>query len=143
MFPKCKNLQQGISLLMMIFFVVLIALISAALVKLISTASVSVGNEVISSRSFFAAESGAQNAMALLFPLNGTVVTTCSTVNTALNSPSINLTANGLGSCVVSVFCTGPAVINGRYYYELQSSGQCGSGESIAVRTIRVSARTL
>lgn len=145
MYHKLKSVerQRGVSLLMMIMFVVLISIISAALVKLTATASVSIGNEVISTRSFFAAESGAQNALALLFPLNGTVVTTCSTVNTALNSPSITLSANGLGSCSVSVVCSGPANINGRYYYELQSTGQCGSADSIAVRTIRISARTL
>ncbi len=145
MYHKLKSIkqQQGISLLMMVMFVVLISLVSAALVKLTSTANVTIGNEVISTRSFFAAESGAQNAMALLFPLNGTLVTTCSTVNNALNSPSITLTANGLGSCSVSVICNGPANINGRYYYEIESTGQCGSGESVAIRTIRVSARTL
>ncbi len=141
--PKFYKHQQGISLLMMIFFIVLIAVVSVALVKITATATVSIGNEIISSRSFFAAESGAQNAMALLFPLNGTVVTTCSTVTNALNSPSISLTATGLGSCSVSVVCNGPAVINGRYYYEIESTGQCGSGESVAVRTIRVAARTL
>jgi MSHA biogenesis protein MshP len=135
--------QNGVSLLMMIMFIVLISIISAALVKITATASTSIGNEVISTRSFFAAETGAQNAMALLFPLNGTVVTTCSTVNNALNSPSINLTTPGLGSCSVSVVCNGPANINGRYYYEIESTGQCGSGESIAVRTIRIAARTL
>lgn len=140
---RFKKQQRGISLLMMVFFIVLIAVISAALVKITATANITIGNEVISTRSFFAAETGAQNAMALLFPLNGTVVTTCSTVNNALNSPSITLTANGLGSCSVSVICNGPANINGRYYYEIESTGQCGSGESIAVRTIRISARTL
>ncbi|MFV2060808.1 MAG: hypothetical protein ACC653_08985 [Gammaproteobacteria bacterium] len=140
---RFKKQQRGISLLMMVFFIVLIAVISAALVKITATANITIGNEVISTRSFFAAETGAQNAMALLFPLNGTVVTTCSTVNNALNSPSITLTANGLGSCSVSVVCNGPANINGRYYYEIESTGQCGSGESIAVRTIRISARTL
>jgi len=141
--PKFYKHQQGISLLMMIFFIVLIAVVSVALVKITATATVSIGNEIISSRSFFAAESGAQNALALLFPLNGTVVTTCSTVTNALNSPSISLTATGLGSCSVSVVCNGPAMINGRYYYEIESTGQCGSGESVAVRTIRVAARTL
>ena len=140
---KFKQSQQGISLLMMVFFIVLIAVISAALVKITATANVSIGNEVISTRSFFAAETGAQNAMALLFPLNGTVVTTCSTVNNSLNSPSINLTTNGLGNCSVSVVCNGPVTINGRYYYEIESTGHCGSGESIAIRTIRVAARTL
>jgi len=141
--PIPFNKQRGVSLLMMISFVVIIAIISTALVKLVSTAHVSIGNEVISSRSFLAAETGAQNAMALLFPLNGTVVTTCSTVNTTLNSPSITLTTNGLGSCIVNVLCNGPSNINGTYFYELESTGQCGSGQSIAIRTIRVSARTL
>ncbi|MFV1982856.1 MAG: pilus assembly PilX N-terminal domain-containing protein [Thiohalomonadales bacterium] len=145
MYHKLKSIKQqrGISLLMMVMFVVLISLVSAALVKLTSTANVTIGNEVINTRSFFAAETGAQNAMALLFPLNGTLVTTCSTVNNALNSPAITLTANGLGSCSVSVICNGPSNINGRYYYEIESTGQCGSGQSVAVRTIRISARTL
>lgn len=145
MYPKPQTVlsQRGISLLMMIVFVVLIAIISAALVKLTATANVSIGYEVISTRSFLAAETGAQNAMALLFPLNGTVVTTCTTVNNALNSPSITLLAAGLGSCSVSVLCSGPANINGRYFYELQSTGQCSSGQSVAFRTIRVAARTL
>ncbi len=135
--------QHGISLLMMIFFVVLISLISAALVKLSATANVSIGNEAISTRSFLAAESGAQNAMSLLFPLDGTVITSCTAVNSTLNNPSINLTAAGLASCTFSVLCNGPVNINGRYYYQLQSTGQCGSGESIAERTIQISARTL
>lgn len=135
--------QRGISLLMMIFFVVLIALISAALVKLTATASVSIGNEAISTRSFLAAESGAQNAMALLFPLDGTVITSCTAVNSVLNNPSINLTAAGLADCTVSVLCLGPVNISARYYYQLQSTGQCGSGESIAERTVQISARTL
>ena len=86
--PISISTQRGVSLVMMVVFVVLIAIISTALVKLVATAHVSIANEVIRTRSFLAAETGAQNAMALLFPLNGSVVTTCSTVNATLNIPA-------------------------------------------------------
>ncbi len=127
--------QAGLSLPAVIVIVVILGIVGAGLVNLTATSNVAVGNEVLSIRAFMAAESGAQNGMARLFPLGGGAAQ-CNTLN-------VNFNNAGLIGCSASITCTGPVSIGGHDMYTLTSTGQCGSGESVASRTLRVGARTL
>lgn len=122
--------QAGVSLPAMIVFVVVIAIISAALVKLTSVANVAIGYEMVNIRSFFAAETGAQNLLAQLFPLNGAAAN-CTTLN--LSYSSANLTG-----CTATVTCTGPVTIETDIFYTVNSIGQCGSGDAVSVRELQL-----
>jgi len=129
MFPN-KIKQSGISLPAMIIFVVAIAIISAGLVKLTSVANVAIGYEMVNTRSFFAAETGAQNQLAQLFPLNGGAAS-CATLN--LTYATANLTG-----CTATVTCSGPTTIETDVFYTINSIGQCGSGDAISVRELQI-----
>jgi len=127
---KNQLYQSGVSLPAMIIFVVAIAIISAALIKLTSVANVAIGYEMVNTRTFFAAESGAQNQLVRLFPLDGSAAT-CASLNLTY------ATTNLLG-CTVSVTCTGPTTIETEVFYTINSIGQCGSGDAISIREIQL-----
>ncbi|MGB0495086.1 MAG: PilX N-terminal domain-containing pilus assembly protein [Kangiellaceae bacterium] len=129
-----KNLNQfsrqsGASLVIVLFIIVAIALLSAALVRLNSQSNASNAHQVISTRAFFAAESGANFQAMRIFPLSGAAL--CSNV-------TYNFTASGLNACVASTTCS-VSVINGEDYYQITSEGQCNIGQAFqATRRIEV-----
>jgi len=125
--------SPGVSLVAMIIFIVAIAIISAALVKLTSVAGVTIGYEMVNLRSFFTAESGAQNQLARLFPLGGGGAT-CATLN-------LNFSTSNLTGCSATVTCTGPVVIESDTFYTINSVGQCGSGDAISIRELQIQVR--
>lgn len=126
--------QSGVSLPAILVIIVIMGIISAALVSLTTTSQIAVGNDVMSLRAFMAAEAGAQNGMARLFPLNGGAAN-CANFNLNYATPSLN-------GCTATVTCTGPVVFNGHNMYTLTSNGQCTLGSAVAVRTLQVGARS-
>ena len=118
--------------------------------KIISTSSETVSQEVLGTRAYMAANSAMQAQLQKLFPLNTAGV--CNgefyDLQTALNQD-----IPGLYSCSASTTCElyftdTTNIVN---YYRLTSTGKCGSGvmdaNSTAVvkssRTIQVEARSL
>jgi len=135
MYPKCTNSvrfyrkQKGISLAILLFIIVILAILSAALVSINSQSVSSNAHQVIATRAFFAAESGANFQSQRIFPLTG--ITQCSNQNYSFSSP-------GLKGCTAQTQCTN-FVVSGKNYYRVISQGQCNAGQAFqATRTIEV-----
>jgi len=122
--------QKGVSLAFLLFAIIIVSLLAAALVQLNSQSALSNAQQVISTRAFFAAESGAQLQAMRIFPVNGGAAV-CANQN-------YNFTANGVAGCTAATTC-GATNINGQNYYQVTSQGQCNAGQPLqATRTIEV-----
>jgi len=126
---KFLKKQTGISLAILLFIIVILAILSAALVSINSQSVSSNAHQVIATRAFFAAESGANFQSQRIFPLSGT--TQCSNQNYSFSSP-------GLNGCIAQTQCTN-FVLSGKNYYRVISQGQCNTGQAFqATRTVEV-----
>lgn len=131
---KPMRAQRGISLILVLFFIVVVALLMVALARLNAGSQKIIGQEVLSVRALFAAESGAQEASMRIFPM-GASPTTCAPLTRSFATP-------GLSDCSVSVACTSQVTALGRSVITLNSRGTCGSGVDVASRNITVMLRT-
>lgn len=130
-----RSSQRGFSLPVAIFILVIMALIGTALVNLTLSSHQSLSQEVMSTRAFYAAESGAQTALSQLFPLNGTAAT-CSAPY-----PTVALSATGLDGCSAVVSCSSN-IISTNTYYTLTSTGRCNFVTTSATRQIELMAKS-
>ncbi len=131
----CKRRQHGFSLPIAIFILVIMSLIAAAAVSIMQSGMTGVSNEVLSTRAFYAAESGAQAAMNQLFPLNGAAA------NCPANYSSINHSSTGLANCTSSAQCSSQTIAS-KTYYTITSTGVCSAGDLAATRQVQVLAAT-
>lgn len=134
MSPKqdlCKlSNQKGISMAFLLFTIIIVSLLAAALMRLNSQSNISNAHHVISTRAFFAAESGAQLQALAIFPVAGGG-------NVCVNQ-NFNFTETGLNGCTATTTCTG-TVIGANTYYQVISQGQCNIGQLLqATRTIDI-----
>jgi MSHA biogenesis protein MshP len=127
------RIQKGFSLPVAIFILVIMALIATAVVSIYSKSLSGVSQEVLSTRAFYAAESGAQHVLGQLFPLAGGVAN-CSA------SSSLNFNTNGLNSCQVNMACSSVS-INSEIFYDIVSTGTCSTGSVVSVRQIQLRAK--
>jgi MSHA biogenesis protein MshP len=127
--------QRGVSLAFLLFAIIIVSLLAAALVRLSSESELSNAQQVISTRAFFAAESGAQLQAMRIFPVAGGPAV-CANQN-------YNFTANGVAGCTASTTC-GATNVGGQNYYQVTSIGQCNAGQPLqATRTIQVRLKDL
>jgi len=131
---SCSS-QRGFSLPVAIFILVVMALIGSALVNLTQSSHQALSQEVMSTRAFYAAESGAQYAMGQLFPLNGAAAT-CSAPY-----PTVTLTAMGLDGCTAVITCSSNT-LGANTYYTLTSTGSCSFATTSATRQIELMAKS-
>jgi MSHA biogenesis protein MshP len=145
--PK-RTKQQGSALIIAIFIIVVMTLLVAALSKLLTSSTESISYEVLGTRAFFAAQSGMEQGLVQLFPLTtnanpaGTS-TYCAPVGTVGTAPAavVSFTANGLQSCSFTLNCNSgraTAAATETIYYQLTSTGTCGSGQFQTSRTIQM-----
>lgn len=128
---KTPSDQRGVSLIMVLFLLVIVSLLAAAMARLNQGGSNAVSIEIQSTRALFAAESGAQRAAMQLFPIGGGTPG-CGGVTTPVNFP-----AGGLGNCSANLVCTWSDAA-GRRVYTITSEGVCGAGDDFARRSITV-----
>ncbi len=133
MFCKLAS-QKGFSLPIAVFILIIMALIATAAVNILNKGLAGVSQEVLSTRAFYSAESGAQHVLGQLFPLNG------GAANCAASS-SLSFTSTGLNSCSATMSCNG-TVIGSNTYYVISSTGNCSTGNIVSVRQIEITART-
>ncbi|TPH17796.1 MSHA biogenesis protein MshP [Litorilituus lipolyticus] len=136
--------QQGSALMLSLFIIIVLLLLGSALVKVLSTSSETIAQEVIGTRALMAANSGMQAHLQLTFPLNG--------ANACPADDTYDLSGvDGLDHCRAMVNCNLYNTHEMVNYYRLTSTGECGSSaiadQSIGVvrssRTIQVEARSL
>ncbi|WP_220720227.1 hypothetical protein [Agarivorans litoreus] len=132
--------QRGSALVVAIFVIVVMALISVGLTAMIQDTSRNAAWDVLGTRAELAAYSGLEQALSALFPLNvpNTTLGQCSNV-----TAQPVLTGQGLTSCSVTVTCqqNDVAQLSARFF-DLQATGQCGTGEVLVQRSQTVQARS-
>lgn len=128
--------QKGIGLPIALFVITVLALLVTGMAQLQQATGQSISLQIQSQRAFHAAESGAQLAVAEM--LDGG---DCATV-----PASVDFAVGGLKECRADIQCnvTAPLPIpgsGGKRIYTLGSTGECGSGNELAQRTVEVRVR--
>jgi len=136
---QTKSKQKGSAIVIAIFVIVVMALLGAALVKILSSSAESVAYEVIGTRAYAAAQTGAQWQLLEVFPHNTNAATACKNIIVEPNLSNVQ----GLEFCQASVSCNDGGVFKGTTYYVITSVGQCSFGGVITSRTVMIEARSL
>ncbi|MET1255698.1 hypothetical protein [Aliikangiella maris] len=130
-----RKLTYGFSMTFLLFTIVIISLLAAGLVRLNSQSVMTNAQQVIATRAFFAAESGAQLQALQIFPVAGGSGA-CSNQNFSFNT-------SGLNGCQANTTCNA-ITINGINYFQIISQGQCNLGTPLqSSRTIEVRLREI
>lgn len=140
-----NNRLQGSAMLLALFVIIVVMLIGTSLMKVLSTSSENIAQEVLGTRALFAANSGMQAHLQQLFPL-------APASGTCIASQTYLLTnIDGLKNCQAVVSCNLYATVNTENYYRLTSTGKCGNGtiastdynKVISERTVVVEAKDI
>ena len=132
--------QQGFLIPLALFILVGMLALALAASRLTGQSSTSATLELMSTHAFYAAESGGQYGMHVLFfnvPDQAAADGKCNTLATTLNFAGSS--AAGLQSCQADVSCVVTST-SGTSFYTVTSAGSCGTGEMSAQRTIEISA---
>jgi MSHA biogenesis protein MshP len=138
--------QQGSALMLALFVIIVVILLGSALVKVLSTSSETLAQEVIGTRALMAANSGMQAHLQKTFPLN--LAAACPADDEYESFSGVA----GLYHCNASVSCELYAPdVESVNYFRLTSTGKCGSSALVSnsknvvvsSRKIQVEARSL
>lgn len=120
--------QAGLGLVGAIFVIVVIALVSLAMSRMLEADKLTQSYEILGLKAFLAAESGAQLGVNRLIPPDS--VGSCADRTFALEATSLRF-------CTATVSCS-KTTANGENFYTVSSIGQCTAGDFIASRTLEV-----
>lgn len=135
---KNKQRQKGSALVIAVFIMTVMLLLASSLIKLLESNTESVNYEVLGTRAFMAARTGAQWQLSQIFPLNG------DTASCPANIPDLDLSGiDGLNTCVAEITCSESSGIDGVNYYTVTSTGSCGAAQIATSRTVQVEVRGL
>lgn len=130
--------QRGLGLPAAIFVITLLAVLAVAINALVAQNDAAFEEEVLLTRAFYAAESGAGFGLNALFPPAefpgyasgaGAVAGSC-----AVADNDYDLVAAGLSACKATVSCTVDATVAGVDYFTITSVGTCAD----VTRTVQV-----
>jgi MSHA biogenesis protein MshP len=149
MCPKKSGVgrQQGSSLVMALFIIVVVSLLGAALMKMLSTSGKTIAYQVIGIRAFAAANTGAEVQLKALFPLgSSSTAQTCTSTDGVTGDIYGQIggdTSTSLANCTITVTCA-DFEHDGVSYYHIESTGTCplDNGKQTS-RTVAVEARSL
>lgn len=128
-----KANQKGSALVIGIFVITVMFLMAAALINILSDADEQVNLEVLGTRAFATANSGADVALARLFPLSGLATDRVCAANSTWTPPDVV----GFHGCSVNLTCNGTEVA-GVTQYLLTSEATCLVGNCDGDSCIRV-----
>ena len=139
-----RSKQAGSALVIGVFIITVMFLLAATLINILGDADQEVSLEVWGTRAFSAANSGADRALATLFPVDGSSGS-CDAQTTWNIGTDTNLV--GFNGCVVVMTCSAvttnlPQNIMTQYLITSTatcSTGQCDSGSDSDASCIRVS----
>lgn len=136
--------QRGFLIPLAIFIVVVMSFFAIALWRTTVQTTLSGAQELVSIQAFYAAESGAQEAMQVLFFPDASNRMAINGRCTGLNIDTSFNGVAGLNGCTVqaSCTCTSCSASDTSSYYAITSTGTCGSGLMSASRTVRVGSFT-
>jgi len=132
--------QEGSALVIAIFIIIVMSLLGAALVNMLDSSQESVAYEVLGTRAYTAAQSGAQWQLGQIFPVgNSNNVHGC-----GVSLPPIISNINGLQGCKIlsPITCT-EFEHQGVRYFTIESTGQCSLDGELTSRTVEIEARSL
>ncbi len=128
MFPRR---QSGLGLVGAIFVIVVVALMSVAMARMLEADKLTQSYETLGLKAFLAAESGAQIGVnRLLAP---------ESAGSCLNVTE-NLLPNSLRFCTAEISCA-LMTSGGETYYTITSRGACTAGDMIASRALEIRVR--
>tara|TARA_B110001454_G_scaffold29420_1_gene28759 strand:- start:21790 stop:22212 length:423 start_codon:yes stop_codon:yes gene_type:complete len=126
--PMIFSKQKGLGLPVALFIIIIMSIIAVAVNRINESSSQSYGQNILSLRAFYAAESGAQ-----LRAKDALSVLPC----TCGSSPDLvyDFSVKGLNQCRAATNCTSFSV-NGNTYCTIKSIGRCDNAN--AERTVEV-----
>jgi len=142
MCPKRPFLKQqrGFLMPMAVFILVVMGFMALNLSRTTGQAGIATVQEAISLQALYAAESGAQSAMAQLFYDTSSALTRSEVDGRCGTFAQIDFSATGLSDCSVNATCARSTdAADTTSYYQIVSSATCGSGAVAASRVIEVS----
>lgn len=134
-FPM-RSRQRGSVLIVGIFVITVMFLLAAALIRMVSDADEALTLEVWGARALASANSGADAAMAKLFPISGGAPV-CNSSD-SWTPPAVV----GFHGCVVNLSCNSFSA-EGVTQYLVVSRAHCESGDLRVSRSVEVSARAI
>ena len=126
--------QHGSALIIGVFVITVMFLLASALINIVQDGDTGLTQEVWGTRAFAAANSGADAALAQLFPLNGSVGICLA--SSSWTPPNVV----GFHACRVELSCKAYAVDTVTQYL-INSKAVCESGEIRVSRQVEVEAR--
>lgn len=140
--------QRGFLMPVAIFIVVAMGLFALMIWRTSVQTNVSAVQELISAQAFYAAESGAQAGMSDLFYPDARTKSAVDGQCAGMGTLALDFSGvQGLNLCGTTVECecvnedgTACSASDDYSFYTLTSTGQCGSGNISAERTLEVSA---
>jgi|GEM_PF-2325728 len=131
--PLRRRVQRGLGIGAAIFLIMVVALLSAAIVRTVQTGAESHALEVMAHRAFLVAQSGAQLGLHRVLPPAGLANCAAQTYTFASLEQSY---------CSATVSCT-QVNAQGRDLYTITSRGTCMDGATpVAERVVEVQARS-
>ena len=137
--PPSYHSQRGSALVVAIFVIVVTGLLVATLSRLVATSSDSVVVEVYGTRAYTAAQSGLQQGMYELFPLNQPMANCAAVTGTPVDLSGIPSLAN----CSVTLSCQAFDYTADDTHYRIEALGQCEAGGQTTERLLAMEARTI
>jgi len=133
---KRSAAEQGIGLPAAIFVITIMATLAVAVNLLVSSSAQYVEEDILLTRAFYAAESGAGLVLTRLLPAGEYPA-----YDTAAHCPAsttFDFSVAGLSGCLAQVSCSTYAEVDGQVYYLIESLGQCAQVSAmVEVRTRR------
>lgn len=126
--------QSGSALIIAIFVILLGSLILLALARLTTASGSTLIYEVQGQRSYWLAKSTLDLGFVQLFPLNQ-AAQSCAVVNTSVR----NWSSNDWAGCQSWLTCIEESV-DGKRWYRLVSTAQCGDGDLLTSRVLSAEA---
>lgn len=139
-FISLKKNQRGSSLVLAIFIIVVMALLGAALLKIMITNEEDYVYEVLGTRAYNAAQTGIQRKLQQIFPLNDEDgnITVCAGVDATFELTTVA----GLNQCRADVTCT-TFEHDSVNYFTVTSVGSCNINGETTSRMVEVQAKSL
>ena len=142
--PATISAEKGSALVMMIFIMVVLALLLAALAYITAQSNQNTAYQIASTRAYWAAQSGAEWGTYQIAPATGSAASQCFSPSPAY--PAIG-SIPGLGGCSAKVACSpspsSSATVASTTSYQITSQGACPAGNLGADNTIMNTTRSV